>query len=395
MSLKGRNILIGVSGGIAAYKAASLVSHLRKAGSSVRVIMTRNAAEFVSPVTFQTLTGFPARKEMFEDWGENYIPHIGNSEWADVMAIVPATANVIGKIASGIADDLLTSTVMAADVPVVLAPSMNTKMYLNPIVQENIQRLSTLGYVFVEPGYGKLACGTEGQGRLAPIDEILHAIERIFLPQDLKGLKVLVTAGGTREPIDPVRYISNRSSGKMGYALASVARDRGAQVTLVSAPSALSPPGGVEFHAVESAVEMLGACREAFAEVDVAIMAAAVADFMPQSFQEQKIKKGNGVPQILFKPTPDIIKELTALRTGQFIVGFAAETEDLVENAHKKLQEKHLDLMVANDVSQGIFGSDNTSILIIDAKGQTSSHQGITKVEAAGFILDEVLERLQ
>ena len=394
MSLNGRNILIGVSGGIAVYKTAGMVSDLRKQGADVRVVMTRNATEFVSPVTFQTLTGFPARTDLFGNWSENYIPHIGNAEWAEAIAVVPATANIIGKIAAGIADDLLTSTVIAADVPVLLAPSMNSKMYANPIVQQNMERLRSLGYIFIDPGWGRLACGTEGKGRLAPVEDIIAALERVFLPQDLKGINILVTAGGTREPIDPVRFISNRSSGKMGYAIAAVAQKRGAMVTLVSGPTSLAPPGGVDLLAVESAQEMLEACRGKFQEADVVIMAAAVADYMPESYQEQKIKKGKGVPEIILKPTPDIVSDLAALRTKQFIAGFAAETQDLVSNARKKLQEKSLDLMVANDVSKGIFGSDRTSILIMGPDEKMQGHENITKIEAAGIILDAVLERL-
>lgn len=395
MSVNGKNILIGVSGGIAAYKTADLVSRLKKQGANVRVVMTRSAAEFVSPVTFQTLTGFPARTGLFGDWSENFIPHIGNSEWADVIAVVPATANIIGKIAGGIADDLLTSTIISADKPVVLAPSMNTKMYLNPIVQQNIHRLRELGYRFVEPGSGRLACGTEGKGRLAPLEDIITALEAVLHPLDFNGLKVMVTAGGTREPLDPVRYISNRSSGKMGYALAFAAHERGADVTLVSAPTSLEPPSGVNFVAVETAQEMFEACRNLYPSTDIVIMAAAVADFTPEVCEEQKIKKGERVPQIVLKPTPDIIKELANNRTRQFIAGFAAETENVIANARKKLRDKGLDLIIANDVSKGIFGSDLTSIVILDREEEMQRYEGITKLEAAVIILDTVLHRLK
>jgi phosphopantothenoylcysteine decarboxylase/phosphopantothenate--cysteine ligase len=327
LSVDGSNILVGVTGGIAAYKAAELVSLLQKNGANVRVVMTENGAQFVSPVTFQTLTDFPARKRMFEDWAQNYIPHIGNAQWADVIVVVPATANIIGKIAGGIADDLLTSTIIASQVPVVIAPAMNSAMYENPIVQQNIAFLRNLGYYFVEPGWGRLACGTEGRGRLAPIEDIMAMLDRVLSTQDLAGLKFLITAGGTREPIDPVRYISNRSSGKMGYALASAAIKRGGTVYLVSAPTHLTPPPGVELVHVETALDMLEACKGLFHQADVLIMAAAVSDYMPETYHDRKLKKYQGVPEIPLITTPDIVKELSYMkREGQFIVGFAAET---------------------------------------------------------------------
>jgi len=394
VSLDGSNILVGVSGGIAAYKAAELVSMLKKQGADVRVVMTENGAQFISPVTFQTLTGFPARTKMFGDWSENFIPHISNAQWADAIVVAPATANIIGKIAGGIADDLLTSTIMAAKVPVLFAPSMNCAMYENPIVQQNIAFLRNLGYSFVEPGYGRLACGTEGKGRLAPTEDIVFALEKILSVQDLTGLSFLITAGGTREPIDPVRYISNRSSGKMGFALATAAFRRGGSVTLVSAPTHLLPPVGVELHRVETAFEMLEACWKPFEKVDVLIMAAAVADYMPESYQPKKIKKSQGISEITLKPTPDILKELAGRKKHQFIVGFAAETDDLEDNALKKIQDKNLDLIIANDITKGIFGSDSTSISVIDREGSVSRYDKISKEEAAEIILDAIIDRL-
>jgi phosphopantothenoylcysteine decarboxylase/phosphopantothenate--cysteine ligase len=394
LSLDGSNILVGVSGGIAAYKAAELISRLQKQGANVRVVMTESGAQFVSPVTFQTLTGFPARTKMFGDWSENFIPHIANAQWADAIVIVPATANVIGKIAGGIADDLLTSTITASEVPVLLAPSMNSAMYENPIVQQNIAFLRTLGYIFVDPAYGRLACGTDGKGRLAPLENILSALEKALSIQDLARRKFLITAGGTRESIDPVRFISNRSSGKMGYALASAAVKRGGSVTLVSAPTDLPSPAGAQVHQVESAFDMLEACWKRFDETDVLVMAAAVADYMPESYQEKKIKKGQGISEISLKPTPDIVKELAAKKKSQFIVGFAAETEDLEDNARKKMRDKNLDLIIANDITKGIFGSDSTSISIIDRQGAVSRYDKISKTEAAEIILDAIIERL-
>lgn len=395
MSVDGSNILVGVTGGIAAYKAAALVSLLQKNGANVRVVMTENGAQFVSPVTFQTLTDFPARTRMFEDWAQNYIPHIGNAQWADVMVVVPATANIIGKIAGGIADDLLTSTIIASQVPVVIAPAMNSAMYDNPIVQQNIAFLRNLGYYFVEPGWGRLACGTEGRGRLAPIEEIMAMLDRVLSTQDMAGLKFLITAGGTREPIDPVRYISNRSSGKMGYALASAVIKRGGSVNLVSAPTHLTPPSGAELVNVETALDMLEVCKELFYQADVLIMAAAVSDYMPETYHDRKLKKYQGVPEIALTTTPDIVKELSYMkREGQFIVGFAAETEDLEDNARKKMYAKNLDLIVANDITKGIFGSDSTSISVIDIQGIVSRYDKISKAEAAEIILDGILEKL-
>ena len=394
LGVKGSNILVGISGGIAAYKAAELVRLLQKKGATVRVIMTESGAYFVSPITFQSLTGFPARTKLFGDWSDNFIPHIANAQWADAIVVVPGTANIIGKIASGIADDLLTSTIIASQVPVVVAPSMNSGMYENPIVQQNIAFLRSLGYGFVDPSWGRLACGTEGKGRLAPIEDIVSALDRTLSVQDLSNLRFLITAGGTREAIDPVRYISNRSSGKMGFALGGAAQKRGASVTLVSASAEVPPPPGVEVHQVESALDMLEACKEHFQKVDVLIMAAAVADYMPAQYQEQKIKKGQGIPEILLKRTPDIVRELSGQKKAQFIVGFAAETENLEDNAFNKLQDKKLDLIVANDVSKGIFGSNNTSICVIDPQGKVAEWDNLSKADAAEKVLDAIIARL-
>jgi phosphopantothenoylcysteine decarboxylase/phosphopantothenate--cysteine ligase len=395
LNIEGSNILVGISGGIAAYKSAEMVSLLQKKGANVRVIMTENAVKFISPITFQTLTGFPARTDLFGNWSKNYIPHIGNAQWADAVVVVPATANIIGKIACGIADDLLTATITAVTVPVILAPSMNSAMYENPIVQKNIAFLRRHGYYFAEPAWGRLACGTEGRGRLAPVEDIVAFLEEVLtLQDDLSSLKFLITAGGTREPIDPVRYISNRSSGKMGYALAEAARRRGASVTLVSAPTCLLPPPGVKVVHVESALDMLKACEEHFADADVLIMAAAVADYMPENYHGQKIKKGHGVPEINLKPTPDIVKKLSSQRKAQFIVGFAAETEDMEHNAREKIIDKDLDLIVANDINKGVFGIDNTWISLLDRRGVIARYADISKKEAAEIILSTVAERL-
>ena len=390
MALEGKNIIVAVSGGIAAYKAAELVSRLKKRGSAVRVIMTEAAAEFINPLTFQSLTGFPVRKELFLDWSESYIPHIDNATWADAIMVVPATANIIAKIACGIADDLVTTTILAAgDIPVLIAPAMNTRMYNNPIYRKNIEYLEDVGFHTAAPEAGPLACGETGKGRLANIETIINSIEGLFVDRDYEGLRFLITAGGTREPIDPVRFISNRSSGKTGYALAQAASRRGGQVLLISTPSCLTPPAGVETIQVETAGEMLKACEKYFSESDIIIKTAAVADFEPVHVEEQKIKKEDGQYNISLKKTKDILKTLSNMRTHQFLVGFCAETENLEKNALKKLSTKKLDMIVANDVSKGIFGSDSTSIIILDPSGGRKKFENISKT-AANNILDSI-----
>ncbi|NLO89316.1 MAG: bifunctional phosphopantothenoylcysteine decarboxylase/phosphopantothenate--cysteine ligase CoaBC [Clostridia bacterium] len=393
MVLKNKNILVGVTGGIAAYKAAELVSTLRKRDANVRVIMTKSAAEFVTPVTFQTLSGFPVRHELFTDWSKNFIPHIENALWADAVAIVPATANIIGKVAQGIADDLLSTTVMACEAPVLFAPAMNERMFKNPIVQRNIKTLKDLGYYFIEPAEGRLACGEVGKGRLAEIDTILWHLENVLSKKDFAGIKVLVTAGGTQEPIDPVRYISNRSSGKMGYGLAEALSQRGAEVALISAPTELKAPYGVELIKVETAREMYQACMERFDGVNMVIKCAAVADFEPADYSGEKIKKDIGFEYIKLKRTPDILSQMGRLKSHQFLIGFCAESQNLEERAKRKLKEKNLDLIVANDITKNIFGSDTTSIVIIDASNNKLMYDGISKKEAAHFILDAAIKK--
>ena len=369
------------------------MSTLNKRGAFVRTIMTESATRFVSPVTFQTLSNYPVSIGLFEDWKPGNIRHISNAEWADVVVIAPATANIIGKIANGIADDLLTTTVMAAECQVVMAPSMNDKMYANPVLQKNVQFLRELGYSFIEPESGYLACGREGRGRMAAISTIVDALENFFVPKDLQGVHILVTAGGTQEDIDPVRYISNQSSGKMGYSIASQARKRGALVTLITAPSCLPAPSGVKTIRVRSAREMLAACRAEFPEVDVLIMAAAVADYEPEEAAGEKIKKDADNLTIILRPTPDILVELGAgKKKEQMLVGFSAETQDLKENARRKMLSKKVDMIVANDVSDGIFGSDFTSIIIMSPEGSEETFDKISKVEAADVILNSVLK---
>jgi len=397
MSIEGKTIVLGVTGGIAAYKAAEVTSQLVKLGASVRVIMTRNATHFVGPTTFRALSGFPVVTDTFEEPVHHEIAHISLAQKSDLLLIAPATANILGKIAHGIADDMLSTTVMACTCPVMLAPAMNTEMWHNPIVQENLQKLSRLGYHIIEPASGRLACGTEGIGKLAEVDEIVAAVERVLAGRrDLEGIRVLVTAGPTREPLDPVRYLSNRSSGKMGYSIARAARERGACVTLVSGPTALTPPPGVAFAPVETAQEMYEAVLERFPTQDVVIAAAAVADFAPARVAPEKIKKATSSGMIELKETPDILKTLGERKQRQILVGFAAETENLVESAQAKLRAKRLDLVVANDVTQDGAGFEtDTNIVTLVSPEETAALPQMSKHEVAHRILDRVAKILK
>lgn len=393
--LVGKRIVLGVTGGIAVYKAAELVRELVKSGASVRVVMTENATRFVSPLTFQVLSGQVVFTDMFKQ--DVYdINHISLTEDASLMVIAPATANVIGKIASGIADDLLTTTVMAMESPVLICPAMNSRMYANPIVQANIKRLTEMGYRFVPPGYGELACKTEGEGRLADIPVILEGIKRALTPQDLVGQRILVTAGPTREAIDPVRFISNHSSGKMGYALAQVATRRGAEVVLVSGAAHLTPPTGVETVYVSSALEMREAVLTRKDWATVIIKAAAVADYRPATVAKQKIKKTREKMELLLERNPDILAEVARDKGDKIVVGFAMETEDLIKAAGKKLREKNLDLICANDLTEpgAGFAVDTNRISLIDATGRVESLPLMSKEDVAFHILDRVKEML-
>lgn len=386
-------VVLGVSGGIACYKAVELVRLLVKAGYLTRVIMTRGAMEFVTPLTFQTLSGNPVATETFNLTQESEIGHIRLADSADLLVIAPATANVIGKIANGIADDLLTTVVMATQAPILIAPAMNIHMYENPIVQENLRKLRRLGYHIMEPAEGFLACGYEGKGRLPEPEALLGEIQRLLSKKDLAGEKFLITAGPNREPIDPVRYISNRSSGKMGYALAKVALRRGAQVTLVSGPTALEPPPGARLIPVATAAEMQQAVLREFAHCTAVVMAAAVTDYRPVAVAEQKIKRGAGPMELRLEPNPDILEALGQKRDRQFLIGFAAETENLAANAEKKLRKKNLDMIVANNVAEAGSGFDgDTNIAtIIDRTGATRSLPLMSKEELADRIFDHFL----
>ncbi len=386
-------LVLGVTGGIACYKAVELVRLLVKDGFVVQVIMTRGAMEFVTPLTFQTLSGMPVATETFNLTQESEIGHINLADSADLFVIAPATANVIGKIAAGIADDLLTTVLMATKAPVLIAPAMNIHMYENPILQENVRKLRRLGYHFIEPAEGYLACGYEGKGRLPEPEKILEETRRLLKKKDLVGEKLLITAGPNREPLDPVRYLSNRSSGKMGYALARAAIRRGAEVALISGPTELEPPAGARLTSVTTAAEMRHAVLEQFSGCTAVIMAAAVSDYRPVDFARQKIKRGKGPIELRLEPNPDILKEISARKNGKMLVGFAAETGELVANATKKLKDKNLDMIVANNVSEAGAGFDlDTNVAtILDRAGTVRSLPLMSKDELAEQILDHLL----
>lgn len=398
--VRNKKIILGVCGGIAAYKAIELLRLLVKAGADVHVIMTRAAQEFVAPLTFQTLSSNPVHTGLFDLIAEREIGHISLADRADLFVVAPATANIIGKIAAGIADDMLTTTVMATKAPVLFAPAMNVNMYTNPVYQENEQKLRRLGYLFEAPVCGSLACGWEGEGKLAAPEAIFEAAVAALTEKDLSGRTVMITAGPTREEIDPVRYISNHSSGKMGYALARAARNRGAQVILVSGPTALSEPEGVRLVRVTSAVEMQSEVMAHVAECDVVIKAAAVADYRPLVRNSTKIKKNADSATIELVKNPDILSGLGAMDYGlkprPFLVGFAAETDAVAANAAKKLNEKKLDMIVANDVSQSDagFNVDTNRALLFFRDGSSSDSGLVSKDELAGTILDHVVARL-
>jgi len=388
-----RMVVLGVTGGIACYKAVELVRLLVKNGFKVRVIMTRGAMEFVTPLTFQTLSGNPVATETFSLTQESEIGHINLADSADLFVIAPATANVIGKLASGIADDLLTTVLMATQAPVLLAPAMNIHMYENVIVQENLRKLRRVGYRIMDPAEGYLACGYEGKGRLPDPEKISDEIERLLRKKDLAGENFLITAGPSREPLDPVRYISNRSSGKMGYALARAALRRGATVALVSGPTALEPPSGARLIEVNTAAEMREAVLKEYPHSSAVIMAAAVADYHAVAPSGQKIKRGVGDLELRLIPNPDILKELGQNKDGKWLVGFAAETENLTANAQKKLREKNLDIVIANNVAEegsGFDGDTNVGT-IIDRTGAVRSLPLMSKDDLADCIYDHYL----
>jgi len=387
---EGKNIVLGVTGSIAAYKAVELASKLTQAGIKVDVILTESATKFVTPLSFQSITHRPVFTDMFAPVAEFEIEHVALAERAEAVVIAPATANTIAKLALGLADNLLTCVALATKAPLIVAPAMDRGMYQNQTTQENLERLRARGYTIVGPEHGRLASGLEGPGRLAEVEEIMAAIYQVLGRKgDLAGKHLVISAGGTQEPIDSVRYISNYSSGKMGYALAEAARDRGAVVTLISAPTSLRPPSGVELVPVQTASQMRKAVLEKTEKADALIMAAAVADYQPRSMVRGKIKRERESLTLELVKTPDILGEVP----GNLVkVGFAAESEEMVENAKKKLKEKGLDLIVANDITSADsgFGVDTNRVAIIDREGNVEQLPLMLKSEVAQRVLDKV-----
>jgi phosphopantothenoylcysteine decarboxylase/phosphopantothenate--cysteine ligase len=393
--LAGKTVVLGITGGIAAYKAADLASKMTQAGARVDVIMTEAAMKFVTPLTFRSLTHRPVVTSMWELSSEFSVEHVALAEAADVIVIAPATANTIARLATGIADDMLTCTVLASEAPVVIAPAMDANMWQNPATQENVARLKARGFIFVDPAYGRLASGRMGLGRLAEVEANLATVSQVLGRKgDLAGRRIVVTAGGTREAIDPVRFIGNRSSGKMGFAIAEAARDRGAEVTLIAAATSVSPPAGIPLTTVESVVEMKETVAQATREADALIMAAAPADYVAREVAGQKIKKGAAGLTVELVRAPDILSEVK----GSFLrVGFSAETENLLENARQKLESKNLDLMVANDVTAADsgFGTDTNKVTLLLRDGTTEDLPLMTKREVADKVLDKVAGMLE
>ena len=396
--LKDKTVVIGVSGGIAVYKTLDVISRLRKLGVNVNVIMTKSATEFVTPLSFQSLSQNYVVCDMFEDPKTWDVEHISLAKRADVFLIAPATANVIGKIANGIADDMLTTTVMATKAKVLIAPAMNTNMYENPILQRNINTLKELGYNFVEPESGRLACGDTGKGKLASPETIVDEVVKLLSKgQDLKGKSIIVTAGPTVESIDPMRYITNRSTGKMGYSIAKEAIERGADVTLITGPTNLTPPQNLKkLVKIESAKDMYEAVLENLDENDVVIKSAAVADYKPKNYSNKKIKKSDDDLVIELDRNKDIAQEIGKIKNNKILVGFAAETNDLIENASLKIKKKNLDFIVANDLTKegAGFGVDTNIVKIIDKEGNIAEYPKMKKEEVANIILDKIKELL-
>lgn len=395
--LNGKNIVVGVTGGIAAYKAADVVSRLKKLGANVYVVMTEHSTKFIQPLTFQSLSQNYVVTDMFEDPKTWDVEHISLAKRADLFLIVPATANIVGKVAHGIADDMLTTTMMATEAPVFFALAMNTKMYENPIFQDNLKILGKYGYHLITPDSGRLACGDVGTGKLADPERIVDTVIQFFnRPRRLSGRRILVTAGPTREALDPVRYITNHSSGKMGYAIAEAAAAEGAEVILVSGPTALDIPNGVKRISVVSTQEMFDAVM-ANLDVDAVIKAAAPADYKAADYSDEKIKKTEGDLSIRFEKNPDILKRVGELKTHQVLVGFAAETHNVEAYAKKKLVEKNLDMIVANDVTaEGAgFNGDTNIVTIYDRNGDVFKYDCMEKTDVAKVILNKVIERLQ
>lgn len=393
MLLNGKHIIIGVTGSIAAYKIASLASMLVKRQADVTVIMTKNATNFINPITFETLTGNKCLVDTFDRNFEFQVEHVSLAKQADVFLVAPASANVIAKAAHGIADDMLTTTLLACQSPKIFAPAMNTRMYQNPIVRDNIRTLARYGMEVIEPAAGYLACGDTGEGKMPEPESLYEAVVRALTPKDLAGKKVLVTAGPTQEKLDPVRYLSNHSTGKMGYAIATAAVRRGADVTLVSGRTNLSMPAGVRFVPVVSAADMAQAVKEAATEQDMIIKAAAVADYRPAAVAQEKMKKKDGELSIALERTEDILAWLGAhRREGQILCGFSMETENLLENSRAKLEKKKIDMIVANNLRQegAGFGTDTNVVTLLTKEGAEELPM-LSKEEVADRLLDRLL----
>ena len=393
--LNGKTIVLGVSGGIAAYKSVELLRLLTKAGAEVHVIMTHSAMEFVGPLTFQTLSGNPVHTELFDLYQESEIGHISLADRADLVFVAPATANVIGKVANGVADDLLTTTIMATKAPVLFAPAMNVNMWDNPLYQANQQKLAQHGYHFIDPASGALACGWDGKGKLPDPQVLFDRAAALLHKPDLKGERLVVTAGPTREEIDPVRYVSNYSSGRMGYAIAEAAAARGADVTLISGPTALQPPAGVVLIDVQSASDMYEAVMTKAEDASIIVKAAAVADYRPVVRSSDKVKKGAQDDWNLeMEKNRDILSALGQKDHDWLLVGFAAETNDLIANAQKKLEAKNLDMIVANDVTcEGAgFDVETNVVRFLYRDGRNEELPKMTKLEVAHTLLDRLVE---
>ncbi len=396
--LKDINVLLGVTGGIAAYKACDIVSGLKKINANVDVIMTKSATELVSPNTFQALSKNAVITDIFNTPRYWNIEHISLAQKAHVLLVAPATANIIGKVANGIADDMLSTTIMASTAKVIFAPAMNEKMYENKIVQQNIEKLISLGYQFIEPESGRLACGDIGIGKLADTNEIIRFIvNTVKSDGDLKGKKILITAGPTREIIDPVRFISNYSTGKMGYSLAEAASARGAEVILISGPTNLRTPPGVKLIKINTALEMYDSVMDNFKEQNIIIKSASVSDYRPEAISEHKIKKNKGNMNLTLVKNPDILYELGKIKGDRMLIGFAAESDNIVKNAKDKMLGKNLDFIVANDITEegAGFGTDTNIVTIVDIDGKIEKIEKSSKVDIAHRILDKAKQMLE
>lgn len=392
-------VCIGVSGGIAVYKALDIISALKKKDIDVRVIMTESATKFVTPLSFQSLSQNMVVTDMFEEPKAFEIQHISLAKRADVFLVAPATANIIGKVANGISDDMLSTTIMATRAKVIFAPAMNTNMYENPIVQDNIEKLKKYGYEFIEPASGRLACGDLGKGKLADVntivEKVLEALNEEEFTNDLRGKNVLVSAGPTHSKIDPVRFITNRSTGKMGYYIAEEAKRRGANVTLVSGPTNINPPNGINVINITTNEEMKNAILDNFEKSDIVIKSAAVADYKAKNYSNEKIKKGEGDLVLTFVRDNDILKILGEKKSNQILVGFAAESNNVLENAKRKLENKNLDYIVANDITSADtgFGSEDNKVIIISKDGEEIYLDKMSKKEVASKIFETILRK--